>query len=543
MKNSINKVLSGNYRTWAVLLLVILFVGFSGVILYFSYSNEDNTSSDHDDELVNGVFDGYNLFVLQEKNQENNSSKLRLMITDMDGKVIVKKNYLKEPRGLDNYPVELFNATTVLLGADDGAVLWNFMTNTTEDLGFKGHHDLEYNANNNTFFTMKWYTATIGEKIYGFDWINEYDWQGNLLWSLNTRSFISPSMWCPFNDSYVGETRDLTHGNTVFYDSEEDVLYYCTRNCNTFYKIDHKTKEIIWGLGEYGNFTLFDRGGNLREHLFFHAHSVEKIDANTFILFDNDMHNQTNPGNQRSRIVEITVNETTMIAIESWSWTAPVEYYSNIWGDADLLPNGNRLGTFGTDTHPNTDLGARLVEVNDSGDVVWEMNFPKENDFRYGVYRMERFRFTPTLSSPPDVWVLPTDSVTISWQTWYNFRAKQPMQGSYSVYLNDTLIENGNHVFNKWWLPSNLTISLGNFSLGTYNLTIVLADEVNNTISDNITIHVTTSSNIVQEGTIDYESYSRQPKIQWGGVAIFILIENKHKNDEHLFPFINEEEK
>jgi hypothetical protein len=471
----------------------------SGTIYYLNILGKTQENDNHkpiiNEEPHNDVYEGYNIFVLQKKKQENNSRSLTLMITDMKGEVIIEKDYFKKPRGLDVYPVELFNATTVLLGADDGAVLWNFVTNTTFDLGFDGHHDLEYNANNNTFFSMSWYSINLTEfdsNKYGYDLIKEYNWQGVLQWSLNTRDFITPMMWCPLQDSY-GNMRDLTHGNTVFYDSEEDVIYYNSRNCNTFYKIDHKTKKVLWALGEYGDFQLFDQYGNTREHLFFHAHSVEKIDNDTFILFDNDRHNQTNPENHRSRIVEITVDEETMTAYESWVWSAPIEYYTDIWGDADRLPNGNRLGTFGTETHPNTDIGPRLVEVNNSGDIVWEMDFQTTDNYQYGIYSMERFRFTPDISSPPDIRASAMDNITVSWQTWYNFRAKQHMKGSYMIYLNGTLIESGQHMFEKWWLPSNVTISLVNLSPGAHYLTAILTDEVGNTTWDSVSIHVTTS--------------------------------------------------
>ncbi|MFX0015240.1 MAG: aryl-sulfate sulfotransferase [Promethearchaeota archaeon] len=499
MKNSKIRIISNHYRVAIVISIISLGVIFSGTIVLLSYLNENNNNDNNHNSSNNSVgeaFEGYNLFVLQYKSQHNESRSLTLFITDMEGKVIVEKKYQKEPRGLDVYPVELFNTTTVLLGDDDGAVLWNFVTNSTLDLGFSGHHDLEYNANNNSFFTMSWYSSETpdvsdGYERDGYDWIKEYDWHGNLKWSLNTQQFINLSMWCPHQDSY-GKTRDITHGNTVFYDSKEDVIYYLSRNTNTFFKIDHKTKEILWSLGEYGDFQLIDQYGKTRENLFFHAHSVEKIDTNTFILFDNDRHNQTNPENYRSRIVEITIDEASMTAYESWEWAAPVEYYSDIWGDADRLPNGNRLGTFGTQTHPNTDIGPRLVEVNDSKHILWEMNFPTTADYMYGIYRMERFRLTPTIENLTEIFT-PVDSVNVSWQTWYNFRTKHPVEGFYEIYLDGQLIKNGVHVFKKWWLPSNLMMTLKNLSPGEHNVTAVIADEKGSMISDTVEIHIETT--------------------------------------------------
>ncbi|UCG04100.1 MAG: aryl-sulfate sulfotransferase [Candidatus Heimdallarchaeota archaeon] len=505
MENSIKRFVSDHYRSILILSIISFFVVLSGTIYVLNYltTNSENNDTNHHHTSGTDTFDGYNIFVLERKRQDNQLRSLELLITDMKGEVIVSKNYTKEPRGLDVYPVELFNTTTVLLGDDDGAVLWNFITNTTLDLGFNGHHDLEYNVNNNTFFTMSWYSTEMPDGYkYGFDRIHEYDWKGNQRWSLNTRDFVNTSWWCPYQDRY-GERRDLTHGNTVFYDCDEDVIYYLSRNCNTFFKIDHKTKEVLWALGEYGDFDLYDLQGNPQDHLFFHAHSVEKIDSNTFILFDNDMHNQTKRDNHRSRIVEITIDETSMTAHESWSWAAPEEYYSDIWGDADRLPNGNRLGTFGTQTHPNTDIGPRLVEVNETGDILWELNFPTTEKYKYGIYRMERFRFTPTINSTD--WTTTGSNVTVNWQTWYNFRTKHPTQGSYKIYLDGLLVENDSHIFNKWWLPSTLSVTLSQLPPGIHNVTAIIADEGGNIAKSTVTIHALVALHLFRDGPMIIE--------------------------------------
>ena len=51
------------------------------------------------------------------------------------------------------------------------------------------------------------------------------------------------------------DAADLTHSNSLFFDAENDILYYNARNPNTFYKINHSSSEVIWGLGEHGNFS------------------------------------------------------------------------------------------------------------------------------------------------------------------------------------------------------------------------------------------------------------------------------------------------
>ncbi len=439
-------------------------------------------STYHEDE----AFDGYNLFVVDPTSSDRSKCNNTLLITDMTGKILIKRNV---GYGTGTINAEFINSTTILMGEPSGAVLWNIYSNTTHLISAKGHHEYEYNPNSDTIFTFNLYNIDIEGVSYRFDYINEYNLTGHLVWSLDTRSFISPTQWCPFQDM-VGKDRGITHSNTIFFDSEEEIFYFTPRNLNTFYKIDHRTSEVIWGLGQYGNFTLYDLEGNQRQSLFFHPHAIEKINENQFILFDNDKHNFENPSSTKTRIVELTIDESTMTANESWVWVAPHSYYSHALGDADRLPNGNRLGTFGTSSHPNTNIGARLVEVDNEGNIVWELNFPHTETFKHEVNRMERICFSPILSSPPDIKVPPDNEITITWQTWYNFRAKRKMNGSYSLYLDGELIEEGEQVFDKFWRPTNLTFNLGKMNLGIYNLLLALEDESEHVTTDEISIFI-----------------------------------------------------
>ncbi|MFX0202639.1 MAG: aryl-sulfate sulfotransferase, partial [Candidatus Hodarchaeota archaeon] len=303
---------------------------------------------------TDSAFDGYNLFILGQQTKTDPPKKdYKLLVTNMEGEMISDKEMISLPQDVWFHSAKFINSTTLLYGTGKGAAFWNIYDQSIVNLGFESHHEYVYNPLNNTIFTHEGNNVKIDGTDYRFDVIKEYDTSGQLVWSLDSRSFLSHTQWCPYQDLVGGYgIPDITHSNSLFFDPDEDVFYYHPRNVNTFYKIDHKTGQVLWGLGEYGNFTLFDRHGNQRQTLFYHAHSLEKVDEDTFILFDNDKHNQTNPMNHRSRIMEITINETTMTAHESWSWTAPPDYYSAIYGDADRLPNGNRLGTFGTYQHP-----------------------------------------------------------------------------------------------------------------------------------------------------------------------------------------------
>ncbi|MHA2301289.1 MAG: aryl-sulfate sulfotransferase [Candidatus Thorarchaeota archaeon] len=463
---------------------------------------------------TDGYLDGYNLFNLHAINASKRGERINnsLVIFDMDGNLILENSAILKP-------IEMINSTTILGGSRTGTVLWNMETDMYHSLDFKGHHEIEYNPNDNTIFTLQLTSEEIGGEDYRFDEIREYALDGSLVWSLDVRDFIDYTQWCPYQD-HKKDYNDVTHCNSVFYNADEDSILLNVRNVNTFYKIDHATGEIIWALGEYGDFTLVDRFGRERTNLFYHAHSVEQIDDTRFILFDNDLHNQTKEYSMKSRILEIEIDEETMTASEVWSWTGDLSYFSGWWGDADRLANGNRLGTFAAEAREAGPYGARLVEVNDDGEIVWEMSFRNKDDIIYGVYRMERVRFSPILSSPVDVLVSYGTDLDLLWQAWYNFRPKRTMHGTYDLYVDDLLSDSGSVDYDRFWRPTNMSLNIGSLDVGYHNVTLVVNDEGGHSTSDTVNVSVQTF-HVDRTGPLYSETGASNSTIKWSGVTSY----------------------
>ncbi|MFX1273272.1 MAG: aryl-sulfate sulfotransferase, partial [Promethearchaeota archaeon] len=404
---------------------------------------------------TDAAFEGYNLFVLRERGRANRQNNQTLIITDMNGNVeyerIITNGGTFE---LADLSVEFVSPTTLLVGYPFNVALVNIYTGATELLGFYGHHEYEYNPNNKTVFTFRENEEEIEGSMYIFDLINEYDLDGNLVWSLDVSEFITPDMQCPYSHLVEG-VPDVAHSNTIFYDTNEDVIYYNPRNVNTFYKIDHKTGDVIWGLGEYGDFAMYDAFGIKVDYLFFHSHSLERIDDDTFILFDNDFHNKNLERNHKSRIIEITIDEGRMEANASWIWRGTDRYWSIIWGDADRLPNGNRLGAFGADDRPGFfNEGAHLIEVTEDGEIAWKFTFKNNDMYTYGIYRMERFRYTPILLSPTQLHFEPDEDVILNWEAFYNYRPKRMIEGDYTLTGMSARLDSGTFLYDRFWRPA-----------------------------------------------------------------------------------------
>jgi hypothetical protein len=295
---------------------------------------------------------------------------------------------------------------------------WNFATNTTQDFpNVLSEHDIQYDPVNNTFLTLLDYVMQVGNNSILFDRILQVAPDGSTLWSWDTYNYIPISQVSPFNETATTQittqtVEDLTHANSIDWDYNNSVIYLNLRVTNTFYKIDQTTGNIIWACGEFGNFTLLGDYGNKVSSLWYHSHDVKQVAPDVFTMFDNDFDNNTNPNNCQSRMLELTVNETSMTAYVNWSWEAPTQYWNTFAGAAILLPNGDYIGDFGDPTHQfiqnqpwNFDnTGAVFIEVNPDGQIVRTWTFP----VGWYVYRIEAV----TNTTPFQINSTPTPSPT-----------------------------------------------------------------------------------------------------------------------------------
>jgi hypothetical protein len=315
--------------------------------------------------------------------------------------------YLRRSSDTTSYwPIKNVSSDTFMyMGEPDSLAthFWNVKTNKTVDFPkVWGHHDIEFNPQTGTFLTLRDYVTEIDGHTVLMDKIVELDHTGAVLWSWDTYDdgHFSLKDECPCNDTTGGLSGylpgqvmiDLTHSNTVQWVFDKNIIYFNMRALNTFCKIDKTTHQTVWCLGEHGNFALYDVNGNKVPSLWYHSHDVHEVRPNVFLMFDNDYHNATKPCQQifngtgsHSRMLEISVDENSMTARTIWSWTAPSEYWTPYWGGADILPNGNIIGTFGSQSHyvPNS-LGAEIAEVNPKGEVVRNYTFP----YGWGIYRI-----------------------------------------------------------------------------------------------------------------------------------------------------------
>jgi hypothetical protein len=169
---------------------------------------------------------------------------------------------------------------------------------------------------------------------------------------------------------------DWDHINTVELDGDEGFII-SARNQHQLFYVDRPSGEIIWILGQGGDFTLEGQAGG--EPWFGRQHAPEIQPNGNILLFDNGR----NETREWSRGVEYELDLNTMTARKVWEFRPEPDLWCPIWGDADRLDNGNTTMVFGRreigeDTH--------IYEATADGEVAWHVHTPPE----WGAYRSER---------------------------------------------------------------------------------------------------------------------------------------------------------
>ncbi len=235
-----------------------------------------------------------------------------------------------------------------------------------------------------------------------------------------------------WNAHYGGvTTQDWTHGNAVFYDADEGLVFASLRHQDWIVTYRWQpggggnTGELAWVLGaegeagDYGSMNALTPTGEPFQW-FYHQHAPERTSHGTLLMFDNG---NFRPGTNfdpsdamgdadlpYSRVVEYaydtSASDPSAWTVEQvWEWrpTDPSMRYAPFVGDADELSNGNVLMTFGglvsppseAIANPDNRKHARVIEVTRGAteEVVFDVEVidPADTDFDgYTVYRADR---------------------------------------------------------------------------------------------------------------------------------------------------------
>ncbi len=220
------------------------------------------------------------------------------------------------------------------------------------------HHSMIMLPNGNLMFLFGYFIDDVEGWVLPIraDGIHELNpYTGEIVWEWLGEDHLSIEDYCPIHTGYIdpGGAHDWSHCNALFWDEEEQSILVNSRHLNRFMKIDYTTGEILWSIGD---------GGDFGEGLFSHSHDPQPLPDGRFLMFDNGNHRVPY---EYSRALEIEVDWEREAAEEVWEYRGYPDFFDYAMGDANRLPNGNTLIT--------SSIHGRLLEVTESGEIAWEM--------------------------------------------------------------------------------------------------------------------------------------------------------------------------
>ena len=200
------------------------------------------------------------------------------------------------------------------------------------------------------------------QKVVG-DNIVEFAPDGDIVWNWNTFDHLDVMRICYHTFVPYWHTRgfpdhlDWSHGNGVTYDEHDDSILVSLRHQDAIIKIDKKTKEIVWILGDHTGWEgkqkekLLTPTHDLRWH--YHGHNPRVTGKNRFVMYDNGIcrampfHGpEKEPHECFARAVEYEVDPENMTVTEVWvssSDESEDRVISWAMGDAHRLPNTDNM--------------------------------------------------------------------------------------------------------------------------------------------------------------------------------------------------------
>jgi len=207
-------------------------------------------------------------------------------------------------------------------------------------------------------------TAPRRDTMVMGDEIVEFQRDGQVTWRWNAFDWLDPyrsgyetlsNYWAI--RGFPGYA-DWTHGNGIWVDEEEDALIVSLRLQSAILKLDRRSGEIVWILGEPSDWPAY-----LQNRLLvaeegtrwpYHQHAPSITPQGTLLLFDNGNYQAhpfrkpLPPAQTYSRAVEYAIRGKRVSEVWASDHPGPDAVVTYAMGDADWLPEtGNVLVSYG----------------------------------------------------------------------------------------------------------------------------------------------------------------------------------------------------
>jgi len=327
--------------------------------------------------------DGFTFFGVGTDQKNPDPNVVLYLAVDKEGEVVwyyndVEVNHASHDRELRPMP-----DGSLMMSLRGGFRFIDLAGNTIYELmggqalGGPLHHDLVPLPNGN-YLVLATEEQTIdvavlgGESIIEGDRVLEMVVPGKIEWMWSTFDHMDTQRF-PSNLSQKKHpkqgTHDWTHANALQYLEDEDSFLISFRHQHWVSKVDRATGQVVWNLGDEGDFTL------LNGEWFYGQHAPELYEDGKILIFDNGNDRPGGPP-YTSRGVMYQLDFDAMTAEQIWSYQMPD--YGSFLGDIDLLDNGHILITgggvrFGGQPPQTGDSRIREVTADDDPQLVWEI--------------------------------------------------------------------------------------------------------------------------------------------------------------------------
>ena len=249
--------------------------------------------------------------------------------------------------------------------------------------------------------------------------IQELDQDKNVIFQWRTWDHYDLKTF-PYNPAQATQSIvDAFHLNSIEFDNDDNIIFSTPTWSK---KINRQTGDIMWNIGSLENQFSFVNVDSTTGIDYIAGHTFYRIPNGDILLFDNGSFSPQKTG----MVHEFSLDEVNKIAELKWSYVPTSFILSMSMGNAQRLPNGNTTIGWGSGRIAGN-LGPAFTEVDQAGNIVYELSFAKSGISSYRAYR---FPFT---NGAPSAVVLRSEVLT---GNTYNFNDNPNANTGISIKVN-----------------------------------------------------------------------------------------------------------
>lgn len=176
---------------------------------------------------------------------------------------------------------------------------------------------------------------------------------------------------------------DYIHSNAIDLDTDSTLLL-CSRHLNEVERINRRTGELIWRLGNRVREKGFEFPND--PNAFSYQHDAQRLENGNILIFDNGNYRS---GQRYSRVVEYALDEKNKIADLVWEYKNELGTISDFMGSAQRLSNGNTVIGWGGTVPTFTEVSPSGEKVFEASSPLWSLSYRAYHfDIRNEINRM-----------------------------------------------------------------------------------------------------------------------------------------------------------